>query len=217
MDYKNQKIMGLDYGDFSIGIALYDIDTDFLYPYKTLWRKKSNVLRQNLREIIEIMDIENVSMIVVGLPLTISADTSRYEKNERTAKVECFVEVLSKKVLNGDFNHNKFLLDITKQYNNKKNIILKNQIINNVNINNLYDEKSQYKCSSELEYLENETLENIIFYQNEYLTTKSASEFLSMRGIKKENQKRVIDNIAAKILLSDFVDEKYKKNGTTKK
>lgn len=214
MDYKNQKIMGLDYGDFSIGIALYDIDTDFLYPYKTLWRKKPNVLRQNLRELIEIMDVENVSMIVVGLPLTINADTSKYEKNERTGKVECFIETLSKKILSAGFNHNKFLLDITKQYNNKKNIILKNQIINNVNINNLYDEKSQDKCNSELEYLENETLKNIIFYQNEYLTTKSASEFLSMRGIKKENQKSVIDNIAAKILLSDFVDEKYKGKGT---
>ena len=48
----NKKILSIDYGDKSIGLALYDIETDFFMPYKTIYRVKKNILRKSLREIV---------------------------------------------------------------------------------------------------------------------------------------------------------------------
>ena len=39
----NKKILGIDYGDKSIGLSLYDIETDFFSPYKTIYRERKNI------------------------------------------------------------------------------------------------------------------------------------------------------------------------------
>ncbi len=50
-----------------IGLAIYDSSFDFIYPYKTVIRKRPNVLR-NINEIVDIVKLEKIDIIVIGLP-----------------------------------------------------------------------------------------------------------------------------------------------------
>ena len=84
-----QKILGIDYGDFSIGLAVFDLENDFIYPLKTIFRHKANVLRASLREIVEIVLNEGICKIVVGLPLNFDgSEGNRVEKVKAFAKTQ---------------------------------------------------------------------------------------------------------------------------------
>ena len=96
---KKRKILGIDYGDFTIGLAIFDLETDFIYPYKTIFRAKANVLRKSIREIAEIVKTENITGIVVGLPL--NADGS---EGDRVEKVKHFSTMLMNGVINVGFH-----------------------------------------------------------------------------------------------------------------
>lgn len=101
-----RKIIGIDYGDFTIGLAIFDLETDFIYPFKTVYREKSNILRKSVREIVKIIETENVTDIVIGLPL--NADGS---EGDRVEKVKNFAKMLS----NGLMNSNKSQIPINFQ------------------------------------------------------------------------------------------------------
>lgn len=101
-----RKIIGIDYGDFTIGLAIFDLETDFIYPFKTVYREKSNILRKSIREIVKIIETENVTDIVIGLPL--NADGS---EGDRVEKVKNFAKMLS----NGLMNSNKSQIPINFQ------------------------------------------------------------------------------------------------------
>ena len=141
---KKRKILGIDYGDFSIGLAIFDLETDFIFPYKTIFRAKANVLRKSIREIVEIIKVENITDIVIGLPL--NADGT---EGDRVEKVKNFANMLE----NGLINAN---------------------------------------CEPK------------IFFQDERLTTVEAKTILAERGIKKEDWKKNIDQIAAELILQDY-------------
>lgn len=101
---KKRKILGIDYGDFSIGLAIFDLETDFIYPLKTIFRAKANILRKSIREIVEIVTTENITDIVIGLPL--NADGS---EGDRVDKVKNFARMLSNGIANRmvEFNETK--------------------------------------------------------------------------------------------------------------
>lgn len=86
---KKRKILGIDYGDFTIGLAIFDLETDFIYPYRTIFRAKANILRKSIREITETVKTENITDIVIGLPL--NADGS---EGDRVDKVKHFTNML---------------------------------------------------------------------------------------------------------------------------
>ena len=92
---KKKKILGIDYGDFSIGLAIFDLETDFIFPYKTIFRDKANVLRKSIREIINIIKVENITDIVIGLPL--NADGT---EGDRVEKVKNFAHMLENAIAN---------------------------------------------------------------------------------------------------------------------
>ena len=94
---KKRKILGIDYGDFSIGLAIFDLETDFIFPYKTIFREKANILRKSIREIVEIVKIENITDIVIGLPL--NADGT---EGERVEKVKIFAHMLKNGIVNAN-------------------------------------------------------------------------------------------------------------------
>ncbi|MBR4314150.1 MAG: Holliday junction resolvase RuvX [Lachnospiraceae bacterium] len=96
---KKRKILGIDYGDFTIGLAIFDLETDFIYPYKTIFRTKANVLRKSIREIVKIVKTENISYIVVGLPL--NADGT---EGDRVDKVKLFSNMLINGLTNAGFH-----------------------------------------------------------------------------------------------------------------
>ena len=97
---KKRKILGIDYGDFSIGLAIFDLETDFIYPLKTVFREKANVLRKSIREIVKIVNTENVTDIVIGLPL--NADGT---EGERVEKVKNFAHMLTNGLANRTGEH----------------------------------------------------------------------------------------------------------------
>ena len=158
-----RKILGIDYGDFSIGLAIFDLEVDFIYPVKTIFRDKANVLRKSIREIVDIIKQKEVTDIVIGLPL--NADGT---EGERVEKVKNFAKML-KNALNA----------ICVEDEGKTEIVNKVQEFKNSNC---------FKIS----------------FQDERLTTVEAKTILAERGIKKEDWKKNIDQIAAEIILQDY-------------
>ena len=68
------KLLGIDYGEKHIGLALGETEVGMAAPWKTV---------ENRDEIIGTVSEEEVGMIVVGLPLTLKGET----KSQRWQKV----------------------------------------------------------------------------------------------------------------------------------
>ena len=64
---RNQRLIGLDLGSRTIGVALSDVGLSLASPYGSIRRGK---LRDNAAEIVAISRKENAGGIVVGLPLS---------------------------------------------------------------------------------------------------------------------------------------------------
>lgn len=144
VNIKSKKILGVDYGDLTIGLAIYDVMTDFCYPYKTIFRNKSNILRKSIREIVDIISGENIDEVVIGLPL--NADGS---EGERVEKVKAFATMLASRLSGIEIN-----------------------------------------------------------FQDERYSTIEAENILRERNIKKSEEKKYIDQVAAEIILNDYMKER---------
>lgn len=174
LSVKKRKILGIDYGDFTIGLAIFDLETDFIYPHKTIFRTKANVLRKSIREIAEIVKTENITDIVIGLPL--NADGT---EGGRVEKVKSFARMLSNGLINFGL--------VTKSVGDD---ILSSHVGANA---------CGALCTGELY----EPVISIVF-QDERLTTVEAKSILQERGIPKTEWKKNIDQIAAEIILTDY-------------
>lgn len=51
-----------------------------------------------------------------------------------------------------------------------------------------------------------------IYLQDERLTTKSATDMLIMGNVSRKNRKKVVDSVAATIILQTFLDKRGKEN-----
>ena len=142
--------MGIDYGDFTIGLAIFDVETDFIYPYKTIYRERASALKKSIREIVDIIAKEGITSLVIGYPLNMDGT-----EGDRIEKVKAFKDLLEKKL-------------------------------------------------AEDENLNRRGEHVVINFQDERLTTKEAREILKSRGIKKEDEKKYIDQVAAEIILNDY-------------
>ena len=85
------RILALDYGSKTVGLAITDALGYTVLPYKTLWREREGKLRKTVREISKVVLEENVEEVVLGLPLNM--DGSR---GERAEKAEVFYDLLKK-------------------------------------------------------------------------------------------------------------------------
>lgn len=65
---KEGRIIGLDYGSKTVGVALSDPLWMTAQAVETIWRKDENKLRQTLARIEEIVKKEGVTLIVLGFP-----------------------------------------------------------------------------------------------------------------------------------------------------
>ena len=68
------RIMGLDFGAATCGVAMSDELLLTAQPVETIRRKHANKLRQTYARIEELIASSNVEKIVVGLPVTLSGD-----------------------------------------------------------------------------------------------------------------------------------------------
>ena len=81
------RILGVDYGDVRVGLALSDKTKLIASPLKTIQNKNSGLLISELKEIISENDVES---IVVGFPLGMKG-----QDTNQTVKVKDFTQSLS--------------------------------------------------------------------------------------------------------------------------
>lgn len=134
------RILGLDYGSKTVGVAMTDALGMTVQPYKTIQRERESKLRQTLSEIAEIVEQYQIEKIVMGLPLNMD-DT----EGNRAAKTRDFAEKLKLRVAVP------------------------------------------------------------IEFTDERLTTMEAEEILDQSGIPRSEQKKVIDQVAAQLILEQYL------------
>ena len=86
------RIMGLDFGGMTCGVAVSDELLITAQPVDTIRRRHENKLRQTLAAIGEYCERYDVSRIVVGLPLRLDGTDS-----ERTVACREFAESVSRR------------------------------------------------------------------------------------------------------------------------
>lgn len=94
MDKEYYKVMGLDFGDVRIGVALSDVSRFLATGYETYTRKTTE---KDLNHLAEVISQNNVKKVVFGLPLNMDGTRGiRVEKTEQFAlklKEKCGVEI----------------------------------------------------------------------------------------------------------------------------
>ena len=86
------RIMGLDYGSKTVGVAISDELMITAQPVMTIERKSENKLRKTLAKIEELIDEYKVSFVVLGYPKNM--DNS---EGERVAATKEFAEHLERR------------------------------------------------------------------------------------------------------------------------
>ena len=81
-----QTLLGLDFGDKTIGIAVSDKSLTIASPIKTIRRKS---ISKDLIELFNLIEVYNVGGLIVGLPLSLNG-----KENIRTEKVRKFVNAI---------------------------------------------------------------------------------------------------------------------------
>ena len=135
------RILGLDFGTKTVGVAVSDELLITAQAVETIWREKPGKLRQTLARIEELVTFYKAEKIILGLPKNMN-DT----EGERCEKTREFKEMLEKRT----------------------------------------------------------GLEVILW--DERLTTVAANDAMIEMGIRRENRKEYIDQIAAIFILQEYLD-----------
>lgn len=140
------RIMALDYGSKTVGVALSDELMLTAQAFETIFRTSENKLRKTIRRIEEIIQEKQVSKIIIGKPLNMDG-----AEGQRVEKTKEFVKLLEKRT----------------------------------NIE--------------------------IIWQDERLTSIEAMEILKENQIKKSETKKYIDQVAAMLILEEYMNNNLKK------
>lgn len=144
-----RRILGLDYGTKTVGVAVSDGLGITAQELETIFRPKPDKLRRTLARIEEICREYDVEKIVLGLPLNMN-DTEGFRVSET------------------------------------------------------YEFKSLLQRRVQLP----------VIMMDERLTTVEAEQILKESGVRRENRKSVIDQIAAAIILQTYLDSQNKSGCT---
>jgi len=137
------RILGLDFGSKTVGVAVSDENEFLASGVETIRREREDKLRKTYARIESLIVELGVEKIVLGLPLTLDG-----EEGVRVQKTRDFGENLQRRTG----------LDIE--------------------------------------------------YQDERLTTVEAYNLMSESGVKKDKQLQMVDEVAATIILQDYLDSK---------
>ena len=74
------RILGIDYGEIRIGMAISDTNKSIAFPFKTIKNKNINFLLDLLKKLCSEKNIESV---VIGLPLGMNGKDTNQTKNVR--------------------------------------------------------------------------------------------------------------------------------------
>ncbi len=89
---RNMRILGLDYGSKTVGVAVSDPLGLTAQKIETIWRKQENKLRRTLARIEELIAEYEVEKIVLGFPKNMNNTVG-----ERAEKALEFGEMLKKR------------------------------------------------------------------------------------------------------------------------
>ncbi len=135
------RILGLDYGAKTVGVAVCDPTGLIAQGVETITRREENKLRATLRRIEELIAVWQIETVVLGYPKNMDGTVG-----ERAKRTEAFAQ-----------------------------------------------------------QLERRTGIPVILW-DERLTTMAADEILMESGVPLSERKRVIDKVAAGIILQDYLD-----------
>ena len=135
------RIIGLDYGSKTVGVAVSDPTGLIAQNIETITRKEENKLRQTLSRIGELCSQYGAERIVIGLPKNMNNT-----EGERVDKVKAF---------GADLERRTGLM---------------------------------------------------VVYWDERLTTVASERVLMESGVRRENRKRYVDQIAASLILQGYLD-----------
>lgn len=135
------RILGLDYGSRTVGVAVSDPLGLTAQAVETIWRKQENKLRRTLARIDELVEEFGIERIIVGYPK---------------------------------------------------------------NMNNTIGERAQ-KSLEFKEMLEKRTGLPVVMW-DERLTTVEANRTLMEAGVRRENRKQYLDELAAVFILQGYLD-----------
>ena len=93
------RMMGLDFGSKTVGVAMTDALRLIVSPFETIVRDKENKIRPTLRRIAALCEEQDVELIVVGLPLHMDGTAG-----ERVQKTEEFCELLRSRLSAADLD-----------------------------------------------------------------------------------------------------------------
>ena len=88
------RIMGLDYGTKTVGVAISDPLFVTAQPYETITRERPTQLRKTLQRIEAIIAAEEVGEIALGLPKNMNNT-----EGERAEETRAFQEMLERRTL----------------------------------------------------------------------------------------------------------------------
>ena len=88
------RLIGLDYGSRTVGVAATDALGLTVQPLGTLWRKEEGQLRKTLRRIEEIAAERKAEAFVVGYPVNMDGSAG-----ERAGKAAAFAKTLKRRIL----------------------------------------------------------------------------------------------------------------------
>lgn len=83
MENSVKKILGIDYGERKVGLAIADTETRLAFAFDTLNGASRNLL-ENLREIIK---GENVEAVVIGIPSHVNREKVKYPGEKLGEKI----------------------------------------------------------------------------------------------------------------------------------
>ena len=86
------RLLGLDYGSKTVGVAVSDDLGITAQPVETIRREKENKLRRTLSRIEELCAAYNVTGIILGLPLNLDGS-----EGERAAKTREFMQLTARR------------------------------------------------------------------------------------------------------------------------
>ena len=92
-ELKNKRILSLDYGTKTVGVAVCDEFHITFTPLEVIRRNKPTKLRSTLARIVELVSEQNVALVVLGFPY--NYDGSEGKRCEDTL---VFKEMLEKKL-----------------------------------------------------------------------------------------------------------------------
>ena len=92
-----RRIIGLDYGDKTVGVALSDPLGVIAQPLETIRRTEPENLKKTVRRIRELTEVYDVHTLVIGLPLNMN-----HTEGERAEKARAFGKRLTRDLYETD-------------------------------------------------------------------------------------------------------------------